>query len=89
MLPFNSASLTTWTTQLSTLEQRAAEHDRYAGDLTARIADSLKNVAVRFEDLRKSHVEYSAKLEKERDAAYGTTQVKRTIFCTLILGQCL
>ena len=77
-----SASLTTWTTQLSTLERRAAEHDQYASELVARVSESLKNVALRYEELRKSHVDYSAKLEKERDAVYGsnTQQPHRYLF---------
>ena len=70
-LILGSASLTTWTTQISTVEKRAAEHDRYATELLQQIADPIKNVALRFEEVRKSHVEYAAKLEKERDAAYS------------------
>lgn len=66
-----SASLTTWTTQLTTLESRAAEHDRYSSELILQIADPLKNLAVSYEDLRKNHAEYAAKLERERDASYG------------------
>ena len=66
-----SASLTTWTTQLSTLESRAAEHDRFSSELILQLADPLKNLASRFEELRKSHAEYATKLERERDASYG------------------
>lgn len=66
-----SASLTTWTTQLTTLESRAAEHDRYSSELILHIAEPLKNLAVSYEELRKSHAEYAAKLERERDASYG------------------
>ena len=66
-----SASLTTWTTQLSTLESRAAEHDRYSSELVLQIADPLKNLAARYEEIRKSHAEYAAKLERERDLSYG------------------
>ncbi|MCJ1386183.1 hypothetical protein MMC17_009309 [Xylographa soralifera] len=71
-----SASLTTWTTQLSTLERRAAEHDRYSAELVMQVSEPLKNIATRYEELRKSHVEFAAKLERERDAAY--TALKRT-----------
>ncbi|KAI4171759.1 MAG: hypothetical protein LQ343_004010 [Gyalolechia ehrenbergii] len=70
------ASLTTWTAQLSTLESRAAEHDRYASELILQIADPLKNLATRYEELRKSHAEYAAKLERERDSSYG--ELKKT-----------
>ncbi|RDL38994.1 Cysteine-rich [Venustampulla echinocandica] len=66
-----SASLTTWTTQLTTLESRAGEHDRYSGELISQLADPLKVIATRFEELRKRHVEYAEKLERERDATYG------------------
>lgn len=67
----DSASLTTWTTQLTTVEAYAAERDRFGADLVFQIAEPLKQLATRFEDLRKSHAEYAAKLEKERDASYG------------------
>jgi len=66
-----SASLTTWTTQLSTLEAQAAEHDRYSSDLVTQIAEPLKVLASRYEELRKSHAEYAGKLERERDASYS------------------
>ncbi len=66
-----SASLTTWTTQLSTLESRAAEHDRFASELVVNIAEPLKQISTRYEELRKRHAEYAAKLEKERDASYA------------------
>lgn len=65
------ASLTTWTTQLSTLEARAAEHDRYSSELLVHIAEPMKNIAIRYEDLRKSHAEYAARLERERDSSYS------------------
>lgn len=67
----HSASLTTWTTQLSTLESRAAEHDRFSSELVLHIADPLKQLASRYEELRKSHADYAARLEKERDGSYG------------------
>lgn len=66
-----SASLTTWTTQLSTAEAHAAERDKYATDLVAQVAEPLKHAAAQYEDIRKCHVDYHTKLEKERDAAYG------------------
>ncbi|KAK4694634.1 hypothetical protein P7C71_g2980, partial [Lecanoromycetidae sp. Uapishka_2] len=70
------ASMTTWTTLLSVLESRAAEHDRYSSELILQVADPLKNLATRYEELRKSHVEYAAKLERERDTSYG--EMKKT-----------
>ena len=63
--------MTTWTTLLSVLELRAAEHDRYSSELILQVADPLKNLAARYEDLRKSHAEYAAKLERERETSYG------------------
>ena len=63
--------MATWTTQLSTLEARAAEHDRYSSELLSEIAGPLKVLAVRYEELRKSHAEYAGKLERERDASYS------------------
>ena len=66
-----AASVTTWTTQLSTLEARAAEHDRFSGELIYNVAEPLKQIATKYEELRKSHAEYAAKLEKERDSSYA------------------
>lgn len=66
-----SASLTTWTTQLTTLESTAAEHDRFAGELVNQLAEPLKVVGGRFEEVRKRHAEYAEKLEKERDGSYS------------------
>lgn len=66
-----SASLTTWTTQLTTLESRAAEHDRFGGELIVQVADPLKALAARYEEIRKRHAEYADKLEKERDGTYN------------------
>ncbi|KAK1754822.1 hypothetical protein QBC47DRAFT_226805 [Echria macrotheca] len=66
-----SASLTTWTTHLTTLEARAEEHEKYGNELVTKVAEPLKYVATRFEELRKRHAEYADKLEKERDASYA------------------
>lgn len=63
--------MTTWTTLLSVLESRAAEHDRYSSELILQVADPLKNLATRYEELRKSHADYAGKLERERDSSYG------------------
>lgn len=41
-----------------------------------QIADPLKNIAARYEEIRKSHAEYAAKLEKERDISYS--ELKKT-----------
>nr|POF08158.1 protein bzz1 [Quercus suber] len=66
-----SASMTTWTVQITTLESRAAEHDRYATQMLSNVAEPVKHLANRYEDLRKQHVEYASKLEKERDGTYA------------------
>lgn len=66
-----SASMTTWGVQLSTLESRAAEHDRFSTDLVSQLADPLKSLSARCEELRKQHAEYASKLEKERDITYA------------------
>lgn len=66
-----SASMTTWGVQLSTLESRASEHDQFAGALITQLADPLKTLGTRYEDLRKLHAEYAVKLEKERDSQYA------------------
>ena len=67
----DSASLTTWTTQLTTLESRAAEHDRFGGELISHVAEPLKVIGARYEELRKRHADFADKLEKERDSTYG------------------
>ncbi|KAH6986226.1 hypothetical protein BKA56DRAFT_630465 [Ilyonectria sp. MPI-CAGE-AT-0026] len=66
-----SASLTTWTTQLTTLESRASEHDRYANNLISQVAEPLKFFGGRCEELRKRHAEYAEKLERERETSYA------------------
>ncbi|KAK1255440.1 hypothetical protein MKX08_009435 [Trichoderma sp. CBMAI-0020] len=66
-----SASLTTWSTQLTTLESRATEHDRYASNLISQVAEPLKFYNARFDELRKRHAEYADKLEAGRDACYA------------------
>jgi formin-binding protein 1 len=71
-----SASLTTWTTQLSTLEARAAEHEKFGLELNVQVAKALEVYRSRYEDLRKSHAEYQTKLLKERDSSYH--ELKKT-----------
>lgn len=63
-----SASLTTWSTQLATVESHAAVRDKFGLDLISHVADPLKNISARYEELRKSHVEYHGRLEKERES---------------------
>jgi hypothetical protein len=56
---------------LTTLESRAAEHDRFGGELVTKLAEPLKVLGGRYEELRKRHSDYAEKLEKERDATYA------------------
>ena len=66
-----SASMTTWGVQLSTLEGRAAEHEQLGNKMISSLADPLRNLGQKYEELRKQHADYAAKLEKERDGSYG------------------
>ncbi|KAL7622795.1 Protein BZZ1 [Parahypoxylon ruwenzoriense] len=66
-----NASLTIWTTHLTTLESLASEHEKYANELVQQVADPLKVFGAKFEELRKRHVEYATKLEAERDSSYA------------------
>lgn len=63
--------MTTWSVQLTTLESRAAEHERFATELISGLAEPVKHLSIRCEELRKHHGEYAAKLEKERDMTYA------------------
>jgi formin-binding protein 1 len=73
-----SASLTTWTTALSTLEARAAEHDRFSQDLLSQVAKALEVYRARYEDLRRSHADYQTRLLKERDSSYSDLKKTKT-----------
>jgi hypothetical protein len=53
------------------LEARADEHERYGNDLINKVAEPLKHMSVRFEELRKRHAEYAEKLEREKDSSYA------------------
>ncbi|KAJ5916135.1 hypothetical protein N7504_000150 [Penicillium tannophilum] len=66
-----SASLTTWSAQLTTVEAHAAERDKFGTELITHIAEPLKQAATQYEEVRKCHADYHGKLEKERDASYG------------------
>ncbi|KAF9637774.1 putative actin polymerization protein [Lasiodiplodia theobromae] len=65
------ASMTTWQVQLTTLENRASEHEQFSQQLITNLAEPLKQLAARYEELRKYHGDYAAKLEKERDSTYN------------------
>jgi len=66
-----SASLTTWTTILTTTEALAAEHDTLSTVLNTQVADVLKAISTRYEDYRKRYESLSQKLLAERDSVYG------------------
>jgi Skp family chaperone for outer membrane proteins len=66
-----SASLTTWTTHLTAVESHAGERDKFATDLVVQVAEPLKQVAMQYEEIRKCHVDFHAKLEKERESSYS------------------
>lgn len=78
-----AASLTTWTTQLSTLEARANEHLKFSQDLLSQVATPLEYNARKLEDLRKSHADYQNKLLKERDSSYGDLKKLKTKYDTV------
>lgn len=50
------------------MESHAAVRDKFGLDLISHVADPLKNISARYEELRKSHVEYHGRLEKERES---------------------
>ena len=63
--------MTTWGVQLTTLESRAAEHDRFSAQLINGLAEPLRILGEQLEGLRKQHAEFAGKLEKERDGSYA------------------
>ncbi len=73
-----NASLTIWTTHLTTLESRASEHEKYANELISKVADPLKYYATKFEELRKRHADCAVKLEAERDSSYADLRKVKT-----------
>jgi formin-binding protein 1 len=65
-----SASLTTWTTILDDLENLSKEREMLANSFNAQVADPIRNLQVRCDDLRKKHVDFAEQLEEERDKVY-------------------
>jgi len=55
-----SASLTTWTTILDDTENLSRERAMLADSFNAQIADPLKNLALRYDDLRKNVLDISS-----------------------------
>lgn len=56
---------------MNAAESHASEREKFATELVVQVSEPLKGVAGQYEDLRKCHVDFYGKLEKERDAAYG------------------
>jgi chaperonin cofactor prefoldin len=75
-----SASLTTWTTILTTTEQLASEHDAFSTALNAQVADVLKNLATRYDDYRKRYESLSTKLLEERDKVYDDLKKAKSTY---------
>lgn len=73
-----SASLTTWTTQLNTVEARAGEHMQLASDLINKVVTPLNYNQKKLDELRNSHAEYQNKLIKERDNQYADLKKMKT-----------
>ena len=65
------ASLTTWSTQLNAVESYAVARDQFGLELVAKVAEPLRHATLRYDELRKIHVDYFVKLEKERDSSYS------------------
>jgi len=65
-----SASLTTWTTILDDVENLSKEREMLANSFNAQVADPIRNLQVRCDELRKKHVDFADKLEEERDKVY-------------------
>ena len=78
-----SASLTIWTTHLTTLESRAAEHEKLGQDLVNSVGWQLEQAQKKLEELRKSHAEYQTKLVKERDTTYGDLKKLKSKYDTV------
>ncbi|RPB00101.1 hypothetical protein L873DRAFT_1681392, partial [Choiromyces venosus 120613-1] len=77
-----SASLTTWTTILTTTESLSKEHDNFATCLSNQVCDSLKSIATRYEDYRKRHESFAAKLLAERDSVYADLKKSKDTYDT-------
>ncbi len=76
----SSASLTTWTTQLNTLEHYAAERERFGADLITVVADPLERLRIRHEDIRKRHTLYADNLKRQQEMAVQELQKLKTSY---------
>lgn len=66
-----SASLITWTSILNSTEVLSKEHESLSVELLNQVADPLKDISTRYEDVRKRHEALSTKLQQERDSVYS------------------
>lgn len=65
-----SASVTTWENILNHTESLAKERQQFSEELQIQVADKLKALAVKSDDLRKKHVFFSEKLLEDREKVY-------------------
>ncbi|TGZ85498.1 FCH-domain-containing protein [Ascodesmis nigricans] len=73
-----SASLTTWTTILTSTEQLASEHDSLSTSLSLQVCDVLKAIQARYDDFRIRHEKLAQKLVTQRDEMYGDLKKSKT-----------
>ncbi|GAO52352.1 hypothetical protein G7K_6430-t1 [Saitoella complicata NRRL Y-17804] len=66
-----SATMTTWTNILGEVENLARERGRLSEELSLQIAEGLKGVQLKSEDMRKKHVTFAEKLLEDRDKIYS------------------
>lgn len=72
--------MTTWTTILTTTESLSAEHDAFSVALTNQVADTLKQIGVRYDDFRQRYEKLVGKLETERDSVYSDLKKSKSAY---------
>ncbi|KAG5439786.1 hypothetical protein PCANB_000068 [Pneumocystis canis] len=65
-----SASVTTWEYILNHTEDLAKERQIFSEELQTQVADNLRALAIKTDDLRKKHVVFSEKLLEDREKVY-------------------
>ncbi|KAG5519677.1 hypothetical protein PMAC_001833 [Pneumocystis sp. 'macacae'] len=65
-----SASVTTWESILNSTENLAKERQIFSEEILIQVADNLKALAAKTDDLRKKHVIFSEKLLEDREKIY-------------------
>ncbi|KAI5850302.1 hypothetical protein DFP73DRAFT_227368 [Morchella snyderi] len=66
-----SASVTTWSTILTSHDSLAKEHDNLSNALITQISDPLKAIATRYEEYRKLYNTLNMKVMADRDSVYS------------------